>query len=334
MQSPVQRDVLQELGYSFLGSRLKRLGERLQADASKVIAGLNLPVQPAQFPLLAAVDRYGTLSVGEAAAVLGVSQPAVTRTLAGLVDVGLLEAARDEADQRQKSIVLTKRGRALMTKARSELWPALGAAATQLCSDLSGDLLGQITAVEARLAHRSLEQRVQGPPHVEILEYDDALAADFHDINVEWISSMFVVEAADRQVLENPRAAILDRGGVILFAATAEHGVVGTCALYQTARGEFELTKMGVRAAARGMKIGERLLDATIERARALGAKKLYLLTSSSCKAAIHLYEKAGFAHDAEIMASYGARYQRCDVAMRYPLHAKKKRKATRSAEQ
>ncbi|WP_234411390.1 hypothetical protein [Rhodanobacter thiooxydans] len=34
--------------------------------------------------------------------------------------------------------------------------------------------------------------------------------------------------------------------------------------------------------------------------------------------AAIHLYEKLGFQHDAEIMARHGARYQRCDVAMRY----------------
>ena len=46
--------------------------------------------------------------------------------------------------------------------------------------------------------------------------------------------------------------------------------------------------------------------------------KTLYLLTNHICAPAIHLYEKAGFRHDAEIMARYGARYERCDVAMRY----------------
>jgi hypothetical protein len=30
------------------------------------------------------------------------------------------------------------------------------------------------------------------------------------------------------------------------------------------------------------------------------------------------LYEKLGFAHDAQIMSDFGARYERCDVAMRY----------------
>jgi ribosomal protein S18 acetylase RimI-like enzyme len=40
-------------------------------------------------------------------------------------------------------------------------------------------------------------------------------------------------------------------------------------------------------------------------------------LTNTRCAAAIHLYEKNGFRHDAGIMARYGARHERCDVAMR-----------------
>ena len=47
-------------------------------------------------------------------------------------------------------------------------------------------------------------------------------------------------------------------------------------------------------------------------------ADPLYLLTNKKCAPAIHLYEKLGFQHDAEIMARYGARYERCDVALRF----------------
>ena len=94
--------------------------------------------------------------------------------------------------------------------------------------------------------------------------------------------------------------------------------VVGACALQKTGEGRFELTKMGVRESARGRKAGEFLLHAMIRRAHERGAETLYLLTSARCGPAIHLYEKTGFAHDAEIMRDYGARYQRCDVAMRY----------------
>ena len=149
-------------------------------------------------------------------------------------------------------------------------------------------------------------------------EFSDELAPHFHDINAEWIEAMFRLEPTDRDVLENPRARIIDAGGDILFVEAEGLGIVGTCALQKTGATSFELTKMGVRASARGRKAGEFLLAAIIERAKALGADPLYLLTNRKCAPAIHLYEKLGFRHDAGIMAAYGARYERCDVAMRY----------------
>jgi N-acetylglutamate synthase-like GNAT family acetyltransferase len=79
---------------------------------------------------------------------------------------------------------------------------------------------------------------------------------------------------------------------------------------------------MGVLDSARGRKAGEFLLDAMIARARAIKIKKLYLLTNSKCAAAVHLYEKAGFVHDATIMADNGARYERCNVAMSFPIQS------------
>lgn len=155
-------------------------------------------------------------------------------------------------------------------------------------------------------------------PALTLREFGDDLAQVFHDINAEWITAMFRLEDTDRAVLENPRARIIAPGGAILFVAAADLGVIGTCALQRTGDGAFELTKMGVRESARGRKAGAFLLDAVIARAATLGARTLYLLTSSRCAPASHLYEKAGFRHDAQIMAQYGARYERCDVAMRY----------------
>ena len=158
------------------------------------------------------------------------------------------------------------------------------------------------------------------PSDLTIIDYADAHAVAFHDINAEWIRSMFVLEAHDIHVLTHPRETIVDPGGVILFAVTDAHGVVGTCALMKVAEGVFELTKMGVSESARGHKAGERLLCAMLDRARTMDMTKLFLLTSSKCEAAIHLYEKHGFVHDAAIMQTYGATYERCDVAMSYPV--------------
>ena len=153
---------------------------------------------------------------------------------------------------------------------------------------------------------------------LRIHEYSDERALQFREINEEWISEMFQLEATDLEVLHHPRAKIIDPGGAILFVEAPGLGIVGTCALQKTGDSSFELTKMGVRKSARGCKAGAFLLAAMIERARSMGADPLYLLTSSRCAAAIHLYEKHGFEHDAGIMARYGARYARCNVAMRY----------------
>lgn len=155
-----------------------------------------------------------------------------------------------------------------------------------------------------------------------IREYSDDLAQHFHDINAEWIEAMFVLEPLDREVLQYPREKIIAPGGVILFVEAAGLGpepvIVGTCALKPTGNKSFELTKMGVRESARGTGAGAFLLEAVIARAGQIGADPLYLLTNRDCAAAIHLYEKLGFRHDAGIMAEYGARYARCDVAMRF----------------
>ena len=155
---------------------------------------------------------------------------------------------------------------------------------------------------------------------MRILPYTDALAPHFHAINAAWIAEMFTLEPHDEHVLAHPRQAIIDRGGVILFADHPEHGVVGTGALMPVAPGIFELTKMGVRTEHRGTGAGAAVLSALLDHARAMpGLDTIFLLTSSRCAAAIRLYERAGFVHDARILRDHGATYARCDVAMRHP---------------
>ena len=154
---------------------------------------------------------------------------------------------------------------------------------------------------------------------LSIVEFTERLAPDFYRINVEWIQELFTLEPTDAYLLENPKEVIVDRGGSILFVQDEQRKILGTCALLRVDECTFELTKMGVSSEARGKKAGEFLLHAAIRKAQDLGVQALYLLTNTKCEAAIHLYEKAGFVHDARILESYGSRYERCDVAMSYP---------------
>ena len=152
---------------------------------------------------------------------------------------------------------------------------------------------------------------------IEFVSYQLDYAADFYKINAEWIEDMFQLEPLDRKVLEDPQTHIIDPGGFIWFAKTPELGIVGTCALRKMGPNEFELTKMGVLKKARGLKLGEKLLQHVIGFVKEQNITCCYLLTNKNCEAAIHLYEKNGFVHDTEVMNKYGCDYQRCDVAMR-----------------
>jgi DNA-binding MarR family transcriptional regulator/N-acetylglutamate synthase-like GNAT family acetyltransferase len=309
-------DVLALEGAVMLGSRLKRLAERFQAGAESIAADCGLPTQPSQMPLLTALHRQGPMTVGDAVQALGISQPAVTRILSRLVDLGLIETSRDARDQRSKTLSLSPSGVEAMELATTTLWPRLCAAVGEVC-DVPA-LLDLMVAAARALADRPLDRRPRGG--LAIRRFSNALAEDFYRINAEWIEDMYRLEQTDIDVLRNPRERIIEPGGDILFVEDPDLGIVGTCALQKTGERQFELTKMGVLDKARGKKAGEFLLQAIIARGYALGCDRRYLLSNAKSAAAVHLYEKLGFVHDDGIMEAFGKRYERCNVAMLHRL--------------
>lgn len=310
-------DVIKELGPAFLGSRLKRLSERLQSGAVRITADAGLQVQPSHMPILAALEG-APLTIGQLVLAMGISQPGVTRSVGQLVELGLVRS-RHGADQRQRSISLTKEGRRVLARAKLQVWPKAETAVRAILGDELDRFMDAVATIEDALADAPLGTWAERRGSALIIRgYTDDLAAHFRDINAEWINAMFRMESTDQDVLDHPRERIIDAGGTILFVEARGLGIVGAGALMPTKDGGLELTKMGVRESARGLKAGEHLLAALIARAQTMKADPFFLLTNKRCAAAIHLYEKNGFRHDDGIMARYGARYERCDVAMRY----------------
>jgi GNAT superfamily N-acetyltransferase len=129
---------------------------------------------------------------------------------------------------------------------------------------------------------------------VIIIGYEPQYAPAFKSLNVEWIEKYFTVEEHDLKELENPEEFILSKGGHILFAKY-ENEIAGTCALLKNAPDEFYLAKMGVAPAFQGKQIGKLLGIAAIEKAKASGAKRIWLESNRALIPAINLYLRLGF---------------------------------------
>ena len=81
---------------------------------------------------------------------------------------------------------------------------------------------------------------------LQLIDFKPELSGAFKTLNQWWIESYFVMEKADYELLDHPQEAIIDKGGIILFAMAGKHPV-GVCALIKSkiATYDFELAKKG-----------------------------------------------------------------------------------------
>ena len=128
-----------------------------------------------------------------------------------------------------------------------------------------------------------------------ILAFEPRHAAAWAALNLSWLEEGgFAVEAKDRKVIDDPGGSILTPGGRI-FMVERDGEAVGCCALMAMDDGGFEVAKMTVTPAARGRGLSRRLLEACEAEARATGAPRLYLESSSTLVVAGALYRSFGF---------------------------------------
>lgn len=148
--------------------------------------------------------------------------------------------------------------------------------------------------------------------------YTPADAQAFHDLNIAWIETHFVVEEKDRKTLEQPDENIIGIGGRIVIAEL-DGGVVGTAALIPVSDHKVELAKMCVDETKRGNGIGKAIMARVDSEAADMGANTIWLESNTVLDAAMHLYKICGYRKltDGECTPSP---YDRCNIQMEKTL--------------
>lgn len=152
--------------------------------------------------------------------------------------------------------------------------------------------------------------------NIEIIPFSSQFAGDFQELNLAWLKKYFWVEAHDQEVLGKPEKYILEPGGNIFFAKE-DTQIIGTVALMKMEDGVFELTKMAVTPEAQGKKVGQKLMEHTLNYAKEKGWKRLIIYSNRKLENAIYIYLKYGFQ---EIPIEENNPYARGDIKMKLEL--------------
>jgi DNA-binding MarR family transcriptional regulator/GNAT superfamily N-acetyltransferase len=307
-----------KIGKIAIGSRLRMLTEKITEDAAHIYNLYDVDLQPKWFPVFYVLSQGEEKTITAIAREIRHSHPSVSKIISEMAKKGLVTEKKDKTDGRRNIVKLSKKGTEINEKIKHQ-FTDLESAIGQISDQTSHNLWKAIEEWEFILEQKSLLNRVKEhrkkreSENVKIVDYQPAYQKAFRALNEEWISTYFKMEEADYKALDNPDGYILNKGGCILVAMIGEEPV-GVCALVKMDDPEYdyELAKMAVSPRAQGKNIGYLLARAIIEKAKSMGAAKIYLESNTLLKPAINLYHKLGF----EKIAGRTTPYERCNIQM------------------
>jgi DNA-binding MarR family transcriptional regulator len=159
-------DYLATQGINALGSRLRRLLDRLDRDVAAIYRSADVRFEARWFPVFIALRDGGPLTVGALATRLSVTHAAVSQVRAALEAERLIDASPDPEDGRRQRLVLTPKGRALAAQLKP-LWDAIATASSQVLNEGAPELMAHLDGLDAALDRRGLAARVDEIPNKE-----------------------------------------------------------------------------------------------------------------------------------------------------------------------
>lgn len=160
-----QKDYFDDLGEVALGSRLKRLSDKVMSDAARIYKFTGHEMQPKWFTLMSLLKDKKHVSVVEAAQYLGLTQPCISQFSREMDKAGLIRFNSDPNDLRRKIMSLSKKGIKNFKKMQP-VRKAVRKSAIAICTEDEQDFYQALKNFEKALQRKSLYQRT-------LEKYDD-----------------------------------------------------------------------------------------------------------------------------------------------------------------
>ncbi len=298
MKNATTSNIIDAAGYLAISTRLQRLADQLRRDGAQIYQHFGIEFEPKFWPVLYTLSRRSPMGVLDLANEIGYAHPSVIALLREMEQQKWLRSRKDSTDARRRLLYLSPLALELVVK-MEPIWEIIREALEEI-GEGETPLLRAIVEVEERVARErfsDIAKRIaqQKADHaVRIVDWEPRYQEVWKDLNIAWISKDYEVEQIDLDTLSFPERYFLNDGGAVLLAEK-DGEIIGTVALQPFENGSYELAKMTVAESARGLKIGEKLGWAALDRARILGAQRVFLYSNTLAYQAINLYFKLGF---------------------------------------
>ena len=313
-------DYLKDLNELALGSRLKRMSDAIMREVLVIYQECKIDFEPVLMPVFNYLHKNSEASITQIASALSISQPAVSQFISHLAKKGYVKLTVDKTDTRKRIAQLTKKGNNLI-EVLNPIWKAIDAEVKALVKEPELNLLHALNGFESHFNKVNFSERIlsklkaETEGEVKIIPYSEKYKDDIRRLNYEWLEKYFSIEPGDKISLANPKKEIIDKGGYI-FYALYNGEVVGTACLLKITDTVYELGKMAVTEKCQGKKIGQKLMDSSLKKAKELGLEKLILYSNTKLASAVNLYFKNGY----RVVDFGNAPYKRSNIKMELTL--------------
>ncbi|MDJ0633073.1 MAG: helix-turn-helix domain-containing protein [Xenococcaceae cyanobacterium MO_188.B29] len=149
-----------QVGKLALGTRLRRLSEKLTEDAAKIYNLYEIPLDPKWFPVFYVLSHKKEASITEISQIIGHSHPSVSQIVKEMKKKGLAITDKSMEDARVNGAKLSDAGKQLIPKIEKQ-YLDVNQAVEELLSETQYDLWKAIEEVEFLITNKNFFNRVR-----------------------------------------------------------------------------------------------------------------------------------------------------------------------------
>jgi len=289
------------VGELILGTRLKRISDKLLNDVSNIYKKLNIPFEVSWFPIFYLLNENRKLSVTEIANELEITHSAVSQMITILDKRGLVKFIDDKNDKRRRFICFTEEGKELMSTL-PPIWEAMQHSMQDIFSEgiNSTHILSALDEIEDSLERESLTSRVvkeveqEELSDVMIVDYDDSYYDCYKNFVLEWLIDKNDIDMQGVDYINNPHRAVNEQNTTILVAKE-NNDCAGVIVYRRTEKNEIKIIFFVIHEKRERKQVGKKLLNEMLNRTHKKNIDRISITLSRASSELIKILKDAGF---------------------------------------